>query len=85
MKTDSHYCSICQSLLVETEAALNRGLINALFFGFGSSELQIRSSKRRWMTFMTPSRNAKALYCVECGSLTLAPSISKHRRELGLE
>ena len=72
--------------MVASEAALNRSTANAFLCGFGSSELQIRpKDSRRWMTVMTPSRNAEALYCTSCGALTLAPSEAAHRRALGLD
>jgi hypothetical protein len=76
---------LCGDLLVEVEAALNRTWSNALFTSFGSSQLQIRMKKQHWMAFMNPSRSAAGLYCTKCGSLTIAPSISAHRKELGLD
>jgi hypothetical protein len=72
--------------LVEVEASLNRDLANVLLTGFGNSELQIRlPGGGPWKAFMTPERNASALYCVTCGSLTLAPTLPDHRKSLGLE
>ncbi len=71
--------------MVPAEAALNRGLMNALMCGFGSSVLQIRPKKGRWLTFMNPSRSAQASYCTSCGSLLMAPTLAKHRRELGID
>lgn len=85
MSEEIHHCPICQGLLVEVQSALNRSLLNAFLTGWGSSELQIRLHGGSWMTFMTPSRSAAGLYCAECGSLTLAPTIPSQRRELGLE
>jgi phage FluMu protein Com len=78
-------CSFCGDLLVEVEAALNRDWLNVLFTSFGSSELQIRTKSGSWMPFMKPSRSAQGLYCTKCGALTIAPSISGHRKALGLE
>ena len=78
------HCPNCNDLLVPVEASLNRSILNAVFFGFGSSQLQIRLEKGRWKRFMTPSQNAEGLYCTSCGALTLAPSLPEHRNELGL-
>lgn len=85
MKNHPARCPLCDDLLVEVEAALNRALWNALMTSFGSSELQIRMEKGSWMAFMRPSRSARGLYCTKCGSLTVAPSIPEHRKKLGLE
>lgn len=85
MKEIAAKCPLCGDLLVEVEAALNRAFWNVLLTSFGSSELQIRLENKPWMTFMTPSRNTKGLYCTKCGALTIAPSIPAHRKELGLE
>jgi hypothetical protein len=52
---------------------------------FGSSQLQIRMKSKRWMPFMNPNRSASGLYCTKCGTLTIAPSIPAHRRELKLD
>ncbi len=78
-------CPICDDLLIEVEAALNRTWGNVLATSFGSSVLEIRSREGEWMPFMFPGRSAKALYCTKCGSLTVAPSIKEHREKLGLE
>lgn len=78
-------CPVCSDLLIEVEAALNRTWSNVLVTSFGSSQLQIRLEDKDWMPFMDPGRSAKGLYCTKCGSLTIAPSIEGHRRELGLE
>lgn len=78
-------CPLCDDMLVEVEAALNRATWNVLLTSFGSSELQIRLEKKAWMPFMTPNRSARGLYCTKCGALTIAPSIPAHRRELGLD
>lgn len=85
MAKNSHKCLVCGSLLVEVEAALNRTFANALLSPLGSSQLQIRRSKSSWMPFMNPARSAEGLYCPKCGSLTLAPSIPNHRKDLGLD
>lgn len=85
MKTDRHQCPICGETLCEAEAALNRTWSNVVFTGFGSSQLQIRPPKGEWKPFMKPGISTKALYCPDCGALTLAPSLPAHRRELGLE
>lgn len=85
MKPTPAKCPLCDDLLVEVEAGLNRALTNVLLTSFGSSELQIRLEDRPWMAFMTPDRNTRGLYCTRCGSLTIAPSIPAHRRELGLD
>ena len=85
MSHTTHSCPLCKDVLVEVEAALNRSTWNVLLTSFGSSELQIRLKNKGWMAFMTPSRSAKGLYCTTCGALTIAPSISAHRKELGLE
>lgn len=84
MKNDHLNCTVCDGLLVEVECALNRSWSNMLLTAFGSSELQIRLKGSRWMPFMNPGRNAQGLYCANCGSLTMAPSIPSQRRELGL-
>lgn len=76
---------MCGDVLIEVEAALNRTWSNALLTSFGSSQLQIRMKKKRWMAFMNPSRSAAGLYCTQCGALTIAPSIPAHRWELGLD
>jgi ribosomal protein S27E len=86
MKPEATSCPVCGDLMVPSEAALNRSLGNALLCGFGSSELQIRPRESgHWVTVMTPSRNAEALYCTACGALLLAPSVPRHREELGLD
>ena len=77
-------CPLCDDLLVEVEAGLNRTWWNTILTSFGSSELQIRIKNRSWMAYMMPSRSAKGLYCTKCGALTIAPSIPAHRKELGL-
>lgn len=82
---DASHCPICQELLVEVEAALNRGFADVLIHRSGSSELQIRLPDGEWKTFMTPDRNAHSLFCVSCGSLTLAPTVPEHRQSLGLD
>ncbi|MES2593902.1 MAG: hypothetical protein V4662_01120 [Verrucomicrobiota bacterium] len=81
---DASHCPICQELLVEVEAGLNREIANAILTGFGSSELQIRLPDGGWKTYMTPERDANGLLCTSCGSLTLAPTIAGHRKSLGL-
>jgi hypothetical protein len=85
MPNTQFYCPVCKDLLVEVETALNRTWLNALITGFGSSVLQIRLTNKSWMAFMDPERSAKGLYCTKCGSLTIAPSIPNHRKELGLD
>lgn len=80
-----HRCPICQEILVEVEAALNRSVADALIKGLGSSELQIRRPGAGWSTYMTPHRDSQGLFCVSCGALTLAPSDPELRRTLGLE
>jgi hypothetical protein len=85
MKNSPARCLICDDLMVEVEAALNRALWNALMTSFGSSELQIRLKGGAWMAYMRPNRSASGLYCTKCGVLTIAPSIPAHRKELGLE
>ena len=85
MNEEKHSCPNCGDLMVPAVAALNRGLLNTLFFGFGSSILQIRSKKGRWLTFMKPNRSAKASYCKSCGSLLIAPSLADHRRALDID
>jgi len=83
--TDFNRCPICQEILVEVEAALNRDIANAIMSLLGSSELQIRLPGQSWKTFMMPERNANGLYCASCGSLTIAPTLHDHRKSLGLE
>ncbi len=85
MTSNIHHCPLCGNLLIAVESALNRTWGNALLTAFGSSQLQIRMKNKRWMPFMSPSRSAAGLYCSKCGSLTIAPSIPAHRRELGLD
>lgn len=82
MKAEHRACPICGDLLVEVEAALNRTWASSILTSF---HLQIRLKGKRWMSFMSPSRNAAGLYCTKCGSLLLAPTLPAHRRELGLE
>lgn len=78
-------CPICGDLLLEVEAALNRTWNNVILTSFGSSVLEIRRQDGDWMPFMFPGRSAKAFYCTQCGSLTMAPSIEEHREKLGLK
>jgi hypothetical protein len=85
MSDSSHKCPLCDDVLVEVEAGLNRATWNVLLTSFGSSELQIRLKNKGWMPFMTPSRSARGLYCTKCGALMIAPSIPAHRKELGLD
>lgn len=85
MSAPSCRCPLCDDLLIEVEAALNRTWANFLLTGFGRSQLQIRLPQKPWMPFMRPDRGAQGLYCVKCGSLTIAPSIPAHRKELGLD
>jgi len=85
MENSHAKCPICSDLLVPVEGALNRTWSNAILTSFGSSQLQIRMANRSWMPFMNPGRSAQGLYCTKCGSLTLAPTIKKHRNELGLD
>lgn len=86
MKPETFLCSNCGESMVPAEAVLQRGLLNALAFGFGSSRLDIRpQSGRRWSTFMTPARASEAAYCTRCGALFIAPSLKHHRKDLGLE
>lgn len=83
--SSTHTCPNCGEMMVDSEAALNRSFFNAIFFGFGSSILQIRTPKGNWMDFMTPGRKSGASYCTSCGAVLLAPSIDSHRKELGLD
>lgn len=86
MEESNHRCPNCGERMVAAQAALQRGLINGVLFGFGSSMLKIRLiANARWMTFMKPSRTADASYCRSCGSLLVAPSVARHRRELELD
>ena len=78
-------CPICHEYLVAVEASLNRTAGNVFFFGFGSSQLQIRIPNKKWRRFMMPSRNAQGLYCPNCGALTLAPTLPEHRAQLGID
>jgi len=85
MEAIVHNCPNCGDLMVPAEGALNRGLMNSLLCGFGSSILQIRPDKGKWMDFMTPNRNARASYCTSCGCLLMAPSLKNHRKILGID
>ena len=85
MNEEVRPCPICGDLLVNVEAALNRTWGNVIATGFGSSVLEIRNGTADWMPYMTPDRSAQGLYFAKCGSPTLAPSLSEHRRLLGLE
>lgn len=81
VKKSPSYCALCGDLLVEVEAALNRssGTIT------GNSSLEIRLAGKSWVPFMNEDRSAQGLYCTRCGALTIAPSLSRHRKELGLD
>ncbi len=86
MNTDPHKCPCCGEAMVPAEAALNRGFVNFLAFGLGSSVLQIRPREGgKWTDYMSPSASAAASLCTSCGALLIAPSLKTHRKELGLE
>lgn len=85
MQKDPVYCPICGDLTVQVVAELNRKWWNALLTAFGSSCLEVKTPEGGWLTFMKPSRGTSGLYCTKCGALTLAPSIGRHREQLGLD
>jgi len=85
MEEPEHDCPCCGAPMAQAEAALNRPWINAVIFGFGSSELQIRKKGGSWIPFMNQWKSAEASYCLGCGALLIAPTISEHRKRLKLD
>jgi len=83
LNKNTHNCPNCGNEMVLVKASLNRSWTNALLFGFGSSELKIKSATGKHnLTHMLPSRDTQGSYCTACGALLLAPSVKSHLRTL---
>jgi hypothetical protein len=58
------------------KATVDRTWSNALFFGWGSSNLVFRGGESGKVTLMTPWSIARAFFCRRCGTATIATDLT---------
>ena len=56
------------------QVGIHRTLPNLLWFGFGSSEMRVRTeSEQDWRTYMRRLEVGRALHCKSCDALLILP------------